>query len=104
MSNEHSTTNHVPEAQRRRSRISDALGQLGVYVSEVLGKLDGDPELVLALTDAELLALDAWTEGSNITVRAQCRQRQHYHQEQARRFTDRGDTDLVPVLAERPRF
>ena len=53
------------EQDRQRSPIQDGLGQIAVYVAGVLSKIASDHDLVEVLHDHELLALDAWTEGTD---------------------------------------
>ena len=89
------------EQDRQRSPIQDGLGQIAVYVAGVLSKIASDQDLVEVLHDHELLALDAWTEGTDPTLRAECEDRQAKHQELARRFAVSGQTELVAILAER---
>lgn len=58
-------------------------------------------QVVQALHDHELLALDAWTEGKEGVISAECDRRRVEHEQLARRFASRGEVEFVPVLAER---
>jgi hypothetical protein len=93
----------VNEDQERRSRINSGLEQVGIDIAAVLTRIGKEPDLVQALEDYELLALDAWAQGADMTVRAECRIRRAKHEGQARRFAARDEVELVPVLAERTR-
>ncbi|HEX6520948.1 MAG TPA: hypothetical protein VF070_13195 [Streptosporangiaceae bacterium] len=71
--------------------------------TKLLDAIDARPGAVEDLDDNVLLAAHAWTEGSNPNIAGECRRRRQHHEQQARRFADHEDTELVPVLAERAR-
>ena len=63
------------EDQERRSRIASKIEQIGIEITGLLERIDNDPELARALTDAELLSLDAWKDAAHVFFRGQCRNR-----------------------------
>jgi hypothetical protein len=93
----------VNEDQERRVRISSQVDRVDLDIEAVIDRTDREPDLVKALEDHELLALDAWLEGQNEVIAAECERRRADHEHRARRFAFRGTVELVPILAERAR-
>ena len=89
------------ERERYRAALDD-LQQAFSRLTEAIG--DQRASMLPGLEDRELLALAVWTVGRNEAIESACRMRAGDHEEQARRFgAISGQTELVPVLAERPK-
>jgi hypothetical protein len=87
------------ERARYRAALDD-LQEAFSRLTEAIG--DQRASMLPGLEDRELLALAAWTVGRNEAIESACRMRAGEHEEQARRFgAISGETELVPVLAER---
>ena len=89
------------EPSPERVRIT-GLAYLQEAFQTVISAINADPEAVKGLTDAEVLAANAWTGGEQ-PFHGECYRRQSEYQRKLDRFAAFGRTELVPILAERPK-
>lgn len=103
-------TARLAEAHRHRGHMTRALAELDRKIESIVTAIEQPPQesgftsagFAEVLTDAELIALDTWIEGTSEILSTEVRRRAAHHQEQARRLAaSRGDVELVTLLAER---
>lgn len=85
-------TSRLGETHRHRSQMTSALASLDQQINTILASITSPPDglttgqLAAALTDHELLALDAWTAGNDPVIRAESERRADLYERQLRQL------------------